>query len=61
MSQEPYQALLLREHNLEHRAEVAGLNRKKAYFALVEAEKELSALGKLLPFLQRSEKAATKI
>lgn len=58
MSREPYEELLLREHDLAHRAEVAGLNRKKARFALVEAEQEVGPLGKLLPFWGKSEKAA---
>lgn len=58
MSRDPYEELLLREHDLAHRAEVAGLNRKKARFALFEAEKEVGTLSQLLPFWSKSEKAA---
>lgn len=60
MSREPYEELLLREHDFGRRAEVAGLNRKKARFTLIEAEEEIDALGKLFPFFNKSEKAAVE-
>ena len=55
-----YEQHLLREYDLRHRIEVAGLNRKKAETALAEAESEVSGFSKLLPFLGREQKAAVQ-
>jgi len=53
-----FEQQLLREHDLRHRLEVAGLNRKKAEFAVAEAENELTGMSKLFPFMGREQRAA---